>query len=376
MFNFLNLFGIAYRAVARPIFFRLDTERVHDQITRLGEHCGACVPLRTACAKILKQAYPRLQQTWNGITFTSPFGLAAGFDYEARLTYFISPLGFGFQTIGTITNDPYGGNARPQLGRLVSSRALLVNKGFRNPGIDAVLQKLSTKTFISPVGLSIGQTNTPSITTLEGAIQDIINTFKKTVESNLDFAYFELNISCPNLNSPVSFAQAEALESLLEAIDSLQLSRPLFIKFPISVTDAKARELLSVISCHQVQGVIIGNLQKDRQHPTINQKEVARFPQGNFSGLPTQQRSDELIRLARQVLPESLLIIGCGGVFNAEDAYRKIRAGASLIQLITGLIYEGPQLVAAMNADLDKLLKRDGYEHLSEAIGVDVKPVI
>jgi dihydroorotate dehydrogenase len=129
--------------------------------------------------------------------------------------------------------------------------------------------------------------------------------------------------------------------------------------------------MLTAVIEFPVSGVIFGNLQKDRNHPSLDPKEVARYPKGNFSGKPTEERSNELIRLAYREYGKRLVVIGCGGVFNAEDAYKKIRLGATAVQLITGLIYEGPQLVASINAELPRLLKKDGFSNVSEAIGKD-----
>ena len=138
---------------------------------------------------------------------------------------------------------------------------------------------------------------------------------------------------------------------------------------PINKSDEETRVMLDIIIAYPIQGVIFGNLQKNRQDPSINQEEVKKYSQGNFSGKPTEKRSNELIRLTYQNYGDRLTIIGCGGVFSAEDAYKKIKLGASLIQLITGLVYVGPQLPAQINSGLPRLLKKDGFSHISQAIG-------
>ncbi|MGI6103565.1 MAG: quinone-dependent dihydroorotate dehydrogenase [Patescibacteria group bacterium] len=361
----------AYRLVVRPTLFRFDPEAVHTRMVRLGELLGKQAVSRVVARATLGSTNPILAQTCAGIRFRSPFGLAAGFDYEASLTGILPSLGFGFQTIGTITNGAYSGNPRPRLGRLVRSRSLMVNKGFKNAGIDAVLAKLSTRQLHGPVGLSIGQTNGPSIRTADDAVRDIVAAFRAARSSGIEFSYYELNISCPNLGKSISFSDPDRFDALLEATDALDLRTPILIKLPISVPDDTIRALVRTATKHRVHGVIIGNLQKDRTDPALDPAEVSRFPSGNFSGLPTQYRSDELIRLVHNLAGDRLLIVGCGGVFAAEDAYRKIRAGASLIQLITGLIYEGPQLIAELNDKLAVLLARDGYSSIREAVGSD-----
>ncbi len=138
---------------------------------------------------------------------------------------------------------------------------------------------------------------------------------------------------------------------------------------PIEKSNKEVLSMLEVISKHSVTGVIFGNLQKDRSHPALNQSEVSKFPKGNFSGKPTFDRSNELISLTYKHYKKRLTIIGCGGVFNAHDAYEKITRGASLVQLITGMIFEGPQLVANINTELPDLLKKNGFRTITEAIG-------
>ena len=310
-----------------------------------------------------------LSQTAAGIRFENPVGLAAGFDYRAQMSDILPALGFGFGTIGTVTNSPYEGNPLPRLGRLIKSRSLLVNKGFKNDGIDAIIKKLSDRTFSFPVGLSLGKTNTYAAMTQDDAVADVVSAFRKVEASRILFVYYELNISCPNLYGSVTFYPPENLRALLAAVTALGLSRPVFIKMPIEKTDDETRDMLRVIINFPIAGVILGNLQKNRQDPSFVKEEIEHAGKGNFSGIPTQARSDELIKLAYREFGKKLIIIGCGGIFNAEDAYRKIRLGATLVQFITGMIYEGPQLAAAINAGLIDLLKKDGFKNISEAIG-------
>lgn len=320
---------------------------------------------------MLQRAYPETMQTLHGIRFSSPIGLAAGFDYEAKLTRILPSLGFGFQTVGTITHGAYIGNEPPRLGRLVGSRSLMVNKGFKNPGITSVLRSLQHQAFPGPVGISLGQTNSPSIRTPAEATEDILTSFRAVEHSSVPLSYYELNISCPNLGATFTWFDPELLDNLLRRLDAEQLSRPLWIKMPISVTDEVFDALVQQAASHAVAGIIVGNLQKDRTDPAFVAGETKRYPRGNFSGMPTQRRSDELIRRAYRVTNGTLSIIGCGGVFTGKDAYRKIRSGASLIQLITGLIFEGPQLASTLNDELVTLMRQDGFSHISEAVGVD-----
>lgn len=360
----------SYTYTLRPLLFCFPSEMVHDLLTKIGFVIGE----NEFCKKISRKLWVTnsalLKQTYFGITFDSPVGLSAGFDYKAQLTQILPVLGFGFETIGTITNKQYVGNPKPRLGRLVQSKSLLVNKGFKNEGVDRILQRLSQKKFIIPVGISIGRTNSHSLTTQEESVNDIVAAFKKVEnKTSVPFSYYELNISCPNLNGNISFYPPENLEYLLKKITQLHLKKPLFIKMPIDLKETEVKKMLDIIVQFPVQGVIFGNLQKDRKDKAFVTSELKKYPIGNFSGMPTQKKSDELISYTYKNYGKKLLIIGCGGVFTANDAYRKIRLGASLIQLITGLVFEGPLLVSQINRDLDTLLKKDGFTHLSQAIG-------
>jgi dihydroorotate dehydrogenase subfamily 2 len=324
--------------------------------------------------KVLSEQFaeysPSLDQELFNIHFRSPIGLAAGFDYEARLTQITGSLGFGFHTVGTITSSPSQGNPSPQLGRLPKSQSLMVNKGFKNPGALATAHKLSRLSFPIPVGISVGRTNSSSLSQKQ-SVSDILHTFFILEKAQISHAYYELNISCPNLKGDVTFYTKKKLDELLSEVDKLHIKRPLFIKMPITLPNKDTLTLLSVIADHSPKGVIIGNLQKDRRNPALVQSEVSRFEVGSFSGKPTYVRSNELIRLTRKHFHKKLVIIGCGGISSGSDAYQKIKYGASLVQLITGMIFKGPQLIYEINNELPLLLKKDGLNHLRDAIGVE-----
>ncbi len=249
----------------------------------------------------------------------------------------------------------------------------MVNKGFKNLGAAATIGKLEPLKFSIPVGVSIGRTNSRDLTSQQQSIDDIVAAFTAFEQSLVKHAYYELNISCPNLFGDISFYPPKNLEELLQAVDGLHLSRPVFIKMPIEKSEAEVLTMLELIAKHSPKGVIFGNLQKNRQHPSLVQDEVKRFSVGYFSGKPTFEQSNKLIQLTYQHYRDRLVIIGCGGVFSPEDAYLKISLGASLVQLITGLIFVGPQLVATINKGLADKVKEAGFSTISEAIGSQSK---
>lgn len=370
---FATLTRWVYRGVLRPVFFRFDSEKIHNFLTARGAMIGRYPAARQLLGDMLKVEDQVLEQTVCGIDFKNPIGLSAGFDYDAVLPIVLPAMSFGFGTVGTITNRPYEGNLAPRLGRLIKSRSLVVNKGFKNNGIDSVIKKHKDSSFEIPIGISIGKTNSTESMTQVEAVADVVEAFRKvesaSASAGASFRYYELNISCPNLHGNVEFYSVEHLRELLSAVTGLSLSKPLFIKMPIDKTDEEVLAMIETIVTFPVQGVIFGNLQRNRKDPTIDQKEVAKYAKGNFSGKPTESRSNELISLAYKNFGKKMIIIGSGGVSNAEDAYKKIRLGASLVQLITGLIYEGPQLVSEINSGLARLLKQDGFASISEAVG-------
>ena len=368
---FLKSYAWFYRNFIKKFLFLFDPEFVHDLIANVGGKMGTIGISRNLVRKIFYFKNRKLNQKIAGISLDNPVGLAAGFDYQAKLTKILPVLSFGFQTIGTITNHSYAGNPKPRLGRLPKSKSLMVNKGFKNPGIKEIVKKLQKKEFKIPVGLSIGKTNTSKNMTQKEAVEDIISAFKIAECSRVNFSYYELNISCPNLFGDVDFYPPENLKNLLKDVTDLKLKKPLFVKMPIEKSDEQTLEMLNIISNFSIAGVIIGNLQKNRKDKVLNLEEVKKFPVGSFSGKPTEKRSNELIELAFRNYGKKLIIIGCGGIFNAQDAYKKIKLGASLVQLVTGLIFEGPQLASQINIDLVRLLKKDGFINISEAIGAD-----
>lgn len=360
-----------YKHLFRKIFFLEDAETVHEHTTAFGEKLGHVKIITNLIKSLIRVEDSILEQSFFGIKFENPIGLAAGFDYEAKLTQILPSVGFGFETVGTITNLPYGGNTKPMLGRLPKSKSLMVNKGFKNLGAKKTSDKLKELSFEIPIGISIGKSNVPQCDTQKKGVEDIINSFCLFENSKIKHSYYELNISCPNLHGNVNFYASRNLKELLTEIDKLHIQKPIFVKMPLEKTDDEIIKILDVTSEYSPKGIILSNLSKNRKNKFLNPEEVSKFPAGvgSFSGKPTFERSNELIKLAYKNFKKRFVIVGCGGVFSAEDAYMKIKLGASLVQMITGMIFEGPQLAAQINAGLIELLKKDGLTHISEAIG-------
>jgi dihydroorotate dehydrogenase subfamily 2 len=369
---FVHFVGWSYRFVA-PLIFLADSEPAHDFVLNMSEFMGRIPGLPALMRACLRVSHPSLKTNVAGIAFENPIGLAAGFDHEGQMPRIVDAIGFGFQTIGTVTNGSYEGNPYPRIKRLVKSRTMLVYKGFKSTGMSSVLAHIKGQTWRVPIGISIGRTNPLKEYTYQVANADIIEAFVKARDSGIPFSYFELNISCPNMLHEISYYEPEHLAPLLALIRDLKLPKPLFIKMPINLTDEATKALLDTIMQFPVAAVTFGNLQIDRTNPAFDKAELAtlaKYP-GNWSGMPCQKRSDDLVKLAFNHVKGRLAIVGCGGIFKAEDAYRKIRNGASLLQLVSATIYEGPQVSAEICADLPKLLARDGFKHVADAVGVD-----
>lgn len=348
-----------YRNILKRVFFLFEADGVHDFMTGMGELLGMTSLGKALTAWNFKYSSPKLVKTINGITFPNPVGLAAGFDYEARLTRILPSVGFGFMTVGTVTYEPYEGNPVPRLGRFPKSKALLVNKGFKNEGANAVIRKLTGVHFEFPVGISIGSTNRDYEDERE-QIEDVLKSFRLFEKSSVENAFYELNISCPNTKGGQPFTTNERLEALLEKLEKLHIKKPIYIKMPIDMGEKDTLALLKVAKKFTIAGVIFGNLTKDHKNPDIDPEDRKSWSerQGNLSGKPTWKRSNALIKITRKSFGKRFTIIGTGGIFSGKDASEKMKAGADLVQLITGMIYEGPQLIGLINHYLDSPTKK------------------
>jgi dihydroorotate dehydrogenase (fumarate) len=250
-----------------------------------------------------------------------------------------------------------------------------VYAGLGNEGAEVIVRRLKeypTATFQDfPLNISVAKTNSPEACSDDDAISDYIASLR-IIQKNQVGSMITLNISCPNTYGGEPFTTPDRLEWLLAEVDKLYLTQPVFIKMPSHLPWPAFAGLLKVASCHQVAGVTISNLAKDRGQAKL-MDSLPDSVKGNLSGKPTWELSNHLIRETYRQYGKRFTIIGVGGIFSVEDAYTKIKLGASLVELITGLIFEGPQLIGQINEGLVQLLKGDGYEHISQAIGADNK---
>lgn len=366
-----------YKNIAKPIMFANHPDKVHEGMIRMARGVQR-IPLVRDVPKMWAHKNDKyLAQEIHGIIFKNPIGLSAGLDKNADTVGVMRAVGFGWMTAGSVTAEPCAGNPRPWFHRLKKSRSLVVNVGLANRGSEAVAKRIAhypTKLFTNfPLNVSAAKTNSQEVVSEIEGIRDYCKTLS-LMEDESNVRMHEINISCPNTYGGEPFTTPELLENLLLAIDELSLEKPVFVKMPINLEWTEFNSLLDVIVRHNIQGLSIGNLFKNRAKAKISD-ELPDTVKGNLSGVPCREISTELIRKTYEVYGDKLTIIGIGGVFTAQDAYDKIKAGASLVAMVTGVIFEGPQVVGEINRGLVELLRQDGFSNLAEAIGQDIKSV-
>ncbi|MFH1711915.1 MAG: quinone-dependent dihydroorotate dehydrogenase [Patescibacteria group bacterium] len=363
-----SLANWTYQKVAKPLFFRVDPEVIHDRFTMIGRILGRIGFARAIISGLFKYTNPILEQEILGIKFPNPVGLSAGFDKDALMVDIMPSVGFGFEEIGSVTGEKCNGNVKPRLWRLPKSKGLIVNYGLKNDGCEVISRRLKNKKFNIPMATSIAKTNS-----FETADEDMgISDYAKALEAFTDVGdLFIVNVSCPNAFGGEPFTTPEKLNRLLATLDRFETKKPVFVKLPVDISNQDLDDLVTVMDHHRVDGVVLSNLTKNRDRQTIDQEEVSQKGQGGISGRPTFEPSNELISHMYKKYGDRYVIIGVGGIFSAQDAYEKIKRGASLVQLITGMIYNGPQLIGQINQGLVELLKKDGYSNISEAIGAN-----
>jgi dihydroorotate dehydrogenase (fumarate) len=364
---------VFYAKLAKPVLFLFPADVVHAVITKLGIIAENIPFVPALIKKMWRYDDKILQQNIEGIEFTNPIGLSAGFDKEVRLPKLMYAIGFGVAEVGSITAQPYNGNAKPWYSRLRNTKSILVNSGLRSSGVKKIANKadtIDTKVYDSIViNVSVARTNFQTPHTLEESIEDYLISLRR-LEKSIWHKVYTINISCPNTAGGEPFNKPENLKKLLAAIDSLQLTRPVFLKLPIDLGWEKTKLLIDVASKSGVTGLTIGNLSKDRS--LVHEKDTLTDDmKGNLSGKPCWDASNELLARTRNTYKNRFILVGVGGTFTGNDAYTKIRLGANFVELITGMIFNGPSIIGSINYDVAKLLRKDGLKNVNDAIGLD-----
>jgi dihydroorotate dehydrogenase len=376
-----------YRTFLRPALFAQDSEAIHQRT--LGALAWAS--RNEVICDLLDFFYgaPRLPVKQFGLTFPNPVGLAAGMDKEAEAVPAWSALGFGFSELGGVTWHAQPGNPAPRLFRAIPDQALVNRMGFNNPGAEAIARKLSEWRALGrwpkhPVGINLGKSK---ITPLEKAAEDYANSFR-ILRAHADF--FVVNVSSPNTPNLRQLQDKAALNEILAAIQEVQspsssvtstmedkkskvqspAKRPVLVKVAPDLSFEALDEILELAEPREIAGIVATNTTITRPKSGEPALERIYAEAGGLSGRPLARRSTEVIRHLHRQTGGALPIIGVGGIFNAADAWEKIQAGASLLQIYTGLVYEGPGLAREVVSGLAARLRALGLTDFRQAVGI------
>ncbi|MEH2116839.1 quinone-dependent dihydroorotate dehydrogenase [Nostoc sp.] len=374
-----------YQLAIRPLLFNLvktDSEWLHQKtirsfswLSQTGVHQRASwVNQRLKQSLCLYDS--RLEQNLFGLNFPNPVGLAAGFDKDGVAAGIWSNLGFGFAELGTVTFHAQPGNPRPRLFRLPLDKAALNRMGFNNRGAAAMAARLAQEkqdnVQLIPIGVNLGKSK---VTPLEAAAQDYLDSFRLLKDLG---DYFVVNVSSPNTPGLRSLQDASMLSAILDLLQQENTAqKPIFVKIAPDLDWVAIADIISLAKTYQLAGIIATNttIRRDGLKTQIID-QTGKSPQseaGGISGEPLRDRSTEVIRFIWQQTQGQIPIIGVGGIFSPEDAWEKITAGASLIQVYTGWIYEGPLMVRRILTGLLVLLEQSGLNSINEAVGLEFK---
>ncbi len=350
----------------RPLLFKLDAEQAHEKMKSLTKKVSD-IPFSS---QILRALYtfenPKLHINIFGKEFKNPVGLAAGFDKNAEMISFLSHLGFGFAEFGTVTLEPQPGNPRPRLFRLVKDAAIINRMGFNGNGAETLLKNFSLSKPSSMVRvINIGKNKNIEN---KNATQNYVQTFQMLLP-HMDMCV--VNVSSPNTPGLRELQDKSTLTELLQTLVSYKNEHgrselPLLVKIAPDLNNNQLLDVIEVVKATDLNGIVATNTTIERPEFLKSEKKSET---GGLSGLPLQKRSTEVIQFLYTQSHGSIPIIGVGGIFTAADAYEKIKAGASLVEIYTGLIYEGPSIVKKINTGLIQLLEQDGFTHIQQAVG-------
>jgi len=363
-----------YERTLKPLLFSLDAETAHNWATGALALAGKFPPALALLELAYARRRPKLEIEVAGLKFPNPIGLAAGFDKDCRLVHALPALGFGFVEVGTLTLEAQPGNPAPRIFRIPEAEALLNRMGFNNEGVEAARERLAgLRRRPVPIGVNLGlNKNAPE--------REAAERYAKAFSAlYLHGDYFVVNVSSPNTEGLRRLQDKLRLERILLALQERNGDRkPIFVKLAPDLSNSELEELLPMLE-KNASGVICANTTSspERKSDALEDASQRRgrpvlppFEGGGLSGRPVEERSTEMIRAAYRLTEGRLPIIGVGGVFDAEGAYRKIRAGASLVQLYTGFVYRGPGLPSAITRGLNTLLEKHELASISDAVGL------
>lgn len=359
-----------YRSLLRRILFRLPPETAHELALHSLDFLKPKIVNRFVQRRFTAKPFGEL--TRFGLKFSNPVGLAAGFDKDGIALQSIAALGFGFIEAGTVTYHAQPGNPRPRLFRLAKDSALINRAGFNNAGAAAFAQRVAGTNLNCVLGVSIGKSK---ITPIDEATADYLASFD-LVYPVAD--YIAINVSSPNTPQLRELQRPSQLSSLLTALQarnqelqqkySRRSPMPLLVKLSPDIDETEVQSIVNVIKPH-VDGIIATNTTIKRDNLLTDAGTIAQIGEGGLSGAPLRRTATQMIAKLYRLTQGKLPLIGVGGIFTADDAWEKIAAGASLVQLYTGFIYQGPSIAKDINEGLARLLTSNGFKTLDEAVG-------
>jgi len=341
-----------YKALVRPRLFQFDPEAAHEWALNMAASLGRCRIARDAVETLFAFEDRRLRQTVFGIEFPNPVGLAAGYDKNALGLELWPALGFGFAEIGSVTSRAQPGTEPPRLFRQLEQRSLINRMGFNNDGAGAIAARLPPPPHRIPLGVNVGKNGDVDLAHAGESYAATIHALRDRAD------FFVINVSSPNTPGLRKLQDKEMLDALLAQIHE---DIPTLLKIAPDLTFDQIDDIVTLVQKHKLAGIVATNTTTDHPIP----------PEGGLSGAPLRARATECVRHVRRQTKGELPIIGVGGIFTADDAYEKIRAGASLVEVWTGMIYEGPAIVRDINRGLLRLLERDGFGSIAEAVGTE-----
>ncbi|OXN00224.1 quinone-dependent dihydroorotate dehydrogenase [Bifidobacterium vansinderenii] len=365
-----NLFSFAYKNVAKKAFFAMPPDQAHDAMISGCSLAGKVPPLMWMLREMLDYTDPALETEVMGVKFHNPFGLSAGLDKDCKLPAVLDAAGFGFETFGSTTARPCAGNPRPWFHRLPEYGSMMVHAGLANEGSAKVIaraEKAFTNVSTLRMSASLARTNDKLVGDLDEGIADYRTSLERAV-GRTDM--IEINVSCPNTMAGEPFtSDPKNLDRLFASLDEVSRPQPTLVKLPLNKSWDEMKALLDVLAEHNVQGVSLANLQKDR----TGMDDIPKDWKGGLSGMPCGKASTELVARVYRDYGDRFAIAGIGGVFTPQQAYAKIRAGASLVMFISSLMYVGPQNISTLKRGLVELLHADGFDNVQQAVGIDVR---
>ncbi len=341
-----------YKLVIKPLFFLVQPERIHHLVFKLIKFFCSIPGISAILKSIFVVSDKRLERKLFGLTFPNPVGLAAGFDKDAKLVDELGYFGFGFIEIGTLTPKAQPGNEKPRMFRLPEDEGLINRMGFNNNGVDKAVIRLKKRKTKIIVGGNIGKNK---VTSNEEAVHD----YEKCFEALFDHVdYFVVNVSSPNTPGLRALQDKEPLTKLLLSVKALNAQKKnpkaILLKIAPDLTNEQLDDIVEIVRVTQIDGVIATNTTIDRSSLQTDRLKIEAMGAGGLSGKPLTKRSVEVVKYLTEKSNNAFPIIGVGGIHTGKDAVEMLKAGASLVQVYTGFIYEGPRIIKNINKEILK----------------------